>query len=82
MDGVSNSQMQARKIHSAEFWEELGWGKEEDRRNFLIQEGTFNLQGLFEGEKFLKQQGNAEGDRFHKGRFKEGSGEHIRQHQG
>jgi len=63
MDGVSNSLMQARKIHLAEFQEELGLGKKA-RETCPVGKVHSSYKSFIKGDKFLKQQGNAEGTDF------------------
>lgn len=83
MDGVGSSQMQEEKkyIHLS-FEKSWVGGRKKAGETFWVRKVHSTYRGFLKSEKFLKQQGNAEGDRFHKGRLKEGSGEYIKQHQG
>lgn len=67
MDGVSNRQMQARKIHLADFQEELGLRKK-TRETCPVGKLRSSYKSFIKGDKTLKQQGNAEGTHFTAGK--------------
>lgn len=62
---MSNSQMQARKIHLADFQEELGLRKK-TRETCPVGKLHSSYKSFIKGDKILKQQRNAEGTDFTK----------------